>query len=188
MSHRPYNCCYFILHPPKRAAKSRAVWLILLFINVSLPVSAQSLYISLDIPSSVGVSTLTPMVMELQYDQSINMQTMRGMAEFIISASENLPVMVKITSTGQLLNNRQQSLPLALSLAYQNDGLAGPPDPPPENTSAVFSLKNNGLMRNNMKTDTGIWNGIINIYAQAPITNYSPGTYSGDINVTIEYN
>lgn len=171
------------------AAKCRLLgcFFALLAASYSQPASAQFLRLNIVIPPKTGQSEVRPFEFDQKSTTKTGMQAFDGNGIICISGTENFQILAILSHSDSLRNETRQAIPFLVDLAYRNDGQSKPPG-----TNAghriSFPLSDCWRTIEFMKNNPDVINAFIFLHMTADIPHFTTSSYSGKINLIIEYN
>ncbi len=104
-----------------------------------------------------------------------------------ITAAENIELLVTVEASEQLVKDPDNSIPFEVTPYYINDGNDHSRNAVPfENTSVIFPVHNSGLLVDRMEGRMHKLEAHIIFAYSLYVGNIAPGTYYGQVTVSIE--
>jgi len=179
---RPNNAFHSISN-----VELRFVLCTLILVLFSMTANAQFLKIDIEIPAKTGVSDMETSESNWQSNLNQSQQLLDGAYSLTISSAENLQVLAILKHSDNLINASGSGVKLTAVLAFRNDG-KNKPQKSNASDRAQFPMSNSGLLIDNMKDSPQVLNAYLMVYTTIERPKISGTTYTGDIQLTIEYN
>jgi hypothetical protein len=179
-------------HKLQTGGKKGLNWLLLascMLFMFLLPqfVSAQFININIDIPPKTGLTNNESFETDQNTDLNANTDYEGKIFALGISCAENLHILATLSNPGFLQNDRGESIKLASTLTFRNDGKSSLPKLNYGNL-VRFPMSNSDRLIDYMEDEPRSITAYIFIITDTGMVPYSTSVFTGDIKLTIEYN
>jgi hypothetical protein len=184
----------------KKKSESKK-WGIILLLALGLysgMVQGQLLRINIEVKDNVRMEQIMPFTFDITASNKtaspFDIKTERGAQNlsawgvYSLVGRENILVMVRLEAPDMLRDEQNNTMPLELTMAWQNDGTQDETTAKPaKNNNAVFPLNNSGLLIENMKKAPALLHAYIFLRGTVKISKTTTSTYEGKLHLIVEY-
>lgn len=108
--------------------------------------------------------------------------------QLTLHTSENVHLLVTLTTPGHLILDDENRLPLELLMAYAHPDIAAPPDMNPvAGSKAAIRMNPGNLLINDMLSPPTKFETFLFLYGSVDVGDVDPGTYEGTVRLRVEY-
>lgn len=189
--------CHFILssfRPLLSTFSIRLLSLIPLFVLVASfrPAEAQVMHLEIRVDPEFGLGDLIMPdltaqaapgdgLVETAYDHE-------NAGQLTLHTTENVHLIVTLTSPDYLIRDKENRLPLDLRLAYAHPVFAGPLNlNPVADTTTAIRMNPGNLLINDMLNPPLKFETYLLLYGSVDVGDVSPGVYEGTVHLRVEY-
>ena len=159
----------------------------LVCILFSLQVAGQAISVKLNITDKIVLSEREPFVLRPAVDFTTKAKILEGLCVLTLTGADNLWVKATMPAFVVLRNELDERILCTANLSYRNDGQNKYNGKDAGNT-ATFPLSNLNKLQGKGRGPTQLCKAYLFVFIRTRLADINGDSYSGDVNLNIEYN
>ncbi len=163
------------------------IWTALVCIFFSLQVAGQAIRINLNIKDKIVLSEQEPLVLRPAIDFTTKAKILEGLSVLTLTGADNLWVKATMPAFVVLHNELDERILCTTNLSYRNDG-QNEYNGKDAGNIATFPLSNAVKLPGRSQGSPQLYKAYLFVFIRTRLADINGDSYSGDVNLSIEYN